>query len=227
MSDRNTLDKNAVVSGSFGFRVDGKHNVLEGNTANNTSGSGVLVMGDSNRLGQNAAAFNENEGFRVVGASNQLTRNTARLNETNGFTIEGDKTVARDNEAIENLGDGFSIFGSESRFTLNTVRLNGSNGFVADGKGHRFIQNTATDSMHAGFIVFFGTGSVFTKNVATANGEEGIRLQLGATGHTLKGNEAFGNGGSSQEDLHDANPLCDSNVWKQNNFGTSNQGCID
>ena len=51
----------------------------------------------------------------------------------------------------------------------------------------------------------------------------GIVLFLGAVENRIHANRAADN---TPWDAEDDNPSCDANVWKANEFGTTNQGCI-
>jgi parallel beta-helix repeat protein len=131
------------------------------------------------------------------------------------------------------LMDGHTIKGLSSFFTA---------GIRALGSGATILGPGTVTGWNDGILLLGGSGKVHGVS-ATGNGSGtavdsagndvrgntmdnfsyGIILGFGATGNTIIGNFAHGNG---VVDLSDGNSNCDSNVWRGNDFGTANQSCI-
>jgi parallel beta-helix repeat protein len=125
---------------------------------------------------------------------------------------------------ISNFGRGIS-FETVTNSQVTGVTLSGNFfGFVvnANSSGNTFSNNTSTGNNQHGFTMNGANNNTFMNNVASNNGAHGILLFVG-TGNHLEGNTAQNNGDT---DLADSNAACDSNVWINNIFTTSNQACI-
>jgi parallel beta-helix repeat protein len=89
---------------------------------------------------------------------------------------------------------------------------------LAGGGGSSVRGVTATGNPSGLGILLASSGNDVRGNVATDN-RIGIAVtNVGASNNKIIGNFAHGN---STVDLIDTNPNCDSNVWRGNDFGTS------
>ena len=132
--------------------------------------------------------------------------------------------ILQQNRAIfSNLGSGFYIGGDGNQLIGNYATLHHA-GYLTDGDNNVLIQNvdagvpddvSATDE---GFGIA-GSRNRLTRNVVT-NEDYGIFVFTGF--NTIENNIAIQNG----FDLLDGTTNCDSNIWQNNIFETSNQACI-
>lgn len=86
--------------------------------------------------------------------------------------------------------------------------------------------NRVTGNSSDGIALRFSptADNMVMKNNASGNGRYGILVSTPSTDNVIKKNKAKWN---SATDLVDLNTNCDSNVWKNNIFVTSNMACID
>jgi parallel beta-helix repeat protein len=153
-----------------------------------------------------------------------------------GFLIDGSSgnNRFRGNVANENAFSGFFLNGAtNSRLEENVANSNDRSGIaLISGGGHKLVRNMTNgngfadpgmcNALGAGIAVV-SSGNQLAKNTANSNCEAGVGVFTGSTDNRILENTALGN---LRFDLFDLNPNCDANVWVQNNFVSSNQGCI-
>ena len=220
---------------------EGKHR-LENLTVQEAAISGFHIQSDSNMLAANSAEDSGFVGFLVSGHKNRLTHNSAKGSHSHGFRLSGDKNKLTSNTAMANE-DGFHVRGDRNRLTKNTATSNDFYGFLDDrGDRNAFVRNTATANRVAGFLVG-GSKGAYSKNITTGNNGSGFEVHPAGRKSRLNGNQAEQNGGhgifllsgteialtknravnndsfgSGRDDLHDANPDCGVNRWRNNEF---------
>lgn len=143
---------------------------------------------------------------------------TVTLN-LNGHSITSDMSPAS-SEGVVDFGGPVSIVGP------GTISGWGEAGIHL--LGNSTVRGVTATGNSFG-IEIRGPGDSVRGNVTTGNADVGMVLDPGATGNTIIGNFAYGNGGrfpGSGVDLFDSNANCDSNVWLGNDFGTANMSCI-
>ena len=163
-------------------------------------------------------------GIWVLSDDNSLTSNTVFQTPDAGVIVLGNNNILQQNRAIlSNFGAGFYIGGDGNRLIRNYATLHHA-GYSTDGDNNVFVQNVyagvpddivATDE---GFGIA-GSGNQLDRNVVT-NEDYGIFVFTGP--NTIENNIAIRNG----FDLLDGTTNCDSNIWQNNIFETSNQPCI-
>ena len=208
---------------------EGKHRVEEVTTTLNTR-NGFHVASDGSRLYRNDADTNELNGFRVDGDKNDLRDNAATTTlRFNGFNVSGDKNKLRLNRAIANDAKGYNIGGDKNKLDQNIASHNDSEGFTVSGNKNTLRKNLATENGYHGYQLQ-GDKNKLIDNQALDNGRAGIRVQNGYEKNLIMKNTASGNdtkGGEPDSDLEDLNPDCGSTRWRDNDFNTSNQACIE
>ena len=123
-------------------------------------------------------------------------------------------------------GCGASCPSTKNVFQGNTSTGNDQHGFTMNGANdNSFRDNNASNNSNGdGLLFFVASGNDANGNTATGNGDSGIAVSSGTgTNNTIKNNTAQNN---TNFDLNDGNTNCDSNSWKNNTFGSSNQACI-
>ena len=186
--------------------------------------NGFLISGNKNYLFRNISREND-KGFTVNQNGNKLTLNVARLNDI-GFMI---RLGAEANHFIKNVAErnafaGFQIEGNRNRLVSNRATGNGQNmvdvGFrIIDAHDNFLGWNQSDKNTGMGFEIrgFFDRSerNVLRGNLAQANEQVGIALQLLAENNTVIENTGKENG---TLDLRDVNPNCDDNTWIDNTF---------
>jgi len=181
-------------------------------------------------------------GIRLVGAMHnsfhaitvELTANPPvhcagyRLDSSNGNVITSNKVLRGGEAAFDDTG--IELFTSNS----NTIQSTEVSDNIADGiqllansDSNVVRSNTVTNNQGHGIQA--GPSSdrnLIQANKVTGSSGSGIYLQLGATFNTVEANTALGNGVVLGFDGQDDNPACDNNDWDSNNFGTTNQPCV-
>ncbi len=159
-----------------------------------------LIMGNNNTIGgttagaRNVISANGIAGIDIIGSGNLVQGNfigmdvtgTAPLGNADGVRIAGSNTV------------GGTTAGAGNDISGNTigVDIDGGTGNLVQGN---FIGTDATGTaplgnsfvgvlIDAGSNNMIGGTTVGAGNVISANGSDGIRLQLGTTGNLLQGN---------------------------------------
>ena len=163
-------------------------------------------------------------GIWVLSDNNSLTSNIVFRAPDASVMILGDNNILQQNRAVlSNLGSGFYIGGDGNQLIGNYATLHHA-GYLTDGDNNVLIQNVdagVSDDVSVtdeGFGIA-GSGNRLTRNVVT-NENYGIFVFTGF--NTIENNIAIRNG----FDLLDGTTNCDSNIWQNNIFETSNQACI-
>jgi len=144
-------------------------------------------------------------GIEFDSATRDMVRSvTLTENQAYGVTVNGGSVVVLEsNTAHDNGGLGFSLNNSSNCvLQLNTAYSNGPG---------------------TGFGLFGADTNLLQYNTAYSNGN-GITLGSGSNDNIIQGNDSNNN---LNYDLVDENLNCDSNHWLNNNFGKSNQSCIE
>jgi parallel beta-helix repeat protein len=231
-----TVDSAKLDLGGFTVTCDGTFDgiLLDGKGAQLLNGTvshcldGVGLVGSGKHTVKNVTSeYNAGVGFNVISDKNRLLSNTACNNDDGGFDIEGNKNTLEDNLSENNGGDGFDIEGNKTIVKDNVAENNADKGFLVQGFFNKLVDNTANNNGGDGFDIE-GDKNHLIGNTANTNGNDGIDVQAGetvrSTGNVIRKNTATGN---AANDLEDGNAACDSNVWKNNTFGTSSQACIE
>ena len=177
--------------------------VGEGNTIVGSTGAGILVTGNDNRLRGNAlgtanSASGNGGGIHVTGNGNQI----------GGGPGDGSSDPVG-NRIWFSSGDAIRIQGNDNRVLANQVgtgasgesRPNGGNGIVVAGTGNQIGGDGGFDRnrvAHNGTGILLGlpsaaSGTEVLRNDVHANRGTGIRIQAGS-GNLLDRNRSFGNG---------------------------------
>lgn len=199
-SDGNTIvDSSAFFCDGAGFDIEGKANVLSGNVA--TGNRNGFDVGDRNRLRENTAASSDFAGFVVRSRRSVLKGNRAVGNAV-GYRVPGIANRLEGNEAENNhTGILLETISRRNVVEANVVADTELHGIVAGGVANRIVQNSVDDS-----------------------GGNGIRTTSVAERTIVRGNVARRN---ASGDLSDDAPACGTNRWRNNEFTTSNQSCIE
>jgi parallel beta-helix repeat protein len=135
----------------------------------------------------------------------------------NGHTVQGPLSPPFAESGVDVQGANAKIVGP------GTITGWGTFGIVLTSGGNGKVRGvTVTNNRDRGIFVS-SAGNDLRGNVITDNEDGGIVLTVDGTANTIIGNSAHGNG---EFDLVDPNANCDSNVWRGNDFGTANIGCI-
>jgi parallel beta-helix repeat protein len=173
-------------------------------------------------------------GLQIENAhDNTITSSEFSNNVSHGVQQQGSNgNVFRGNKATGNLQAGYLLFGNNNLITSTTA----SASIITGNQTHGVIiglgsnGNTVQGSQVLGNVNFGialaqgANNTTVSSNTVNENGR-GITVTLGATVNTIVSNTAQNN---IVFDLEDDNPNCDANVWRHNNFNTTNQPqCID
>jgi parallel beta-helix repeat protein len=180
-------------------------------------------------------------GFLLTNAMNNRFRSiTVELTQNPPIVCAGYRlvnshgNVVTSNEVVRNgevpfINPAFELNGSNSN-TIQSSLLSDNHGGVRllGGSDSNVLRgNTVTNNRGHGIEAGFGADrNLVQANTVTGSLGSGIYLQGGATFNTVQANRAMGNGPLGF-DGQDDNPACDNNTWKANNFGTTNQPCVD
>jgi len=211
----------ALRSSSDGFRVESDRNQVLDSFALLNGGAGFAVAGKANRIAGNAATSNR-QGFDVE-QRNTLERNIASGSEFAGFALRTKSATLRQNRAVGNQL-GFNVRGRSTRLEGNEAE-NNLVGFFFESFSRRnvLVGSVAIGSTLAGILVA-GEANRLLQSRAEENGTEGIRIGAGAKRTVVRASSARDNGA---HDLSDATPGCGTNRWRSNDFGSSNDPCIE
>lgn len=192
---------NATIGQYFLTGVDGP--VGSGNTIVGSTGAGILVDGDGNRMRGNAlgtfvASSGNGTGIQVLGNANEI-----------GGGPGSGASEPVGNRIWYSDGDGIRVQGNDNRVLANDVgvtsggdaRGNGGNGIVIAGAGNQVGGDGGFDRNRVaynstGILLGSPAAAIATevlRNDVHANRGTGIRLQDGS-GSILDRNRIFGNG---------------------------------
>ena len=192
---------------------------------------GVVVQGTGNHTVQNVLILYPaaDPGIEVMSDNNSLISNTVfSIGEFGAVVVWGNNNILQQNRAVLNREDGigtlgFFVGGNANQLTANYARLQ-SAGYITQGDNNVLVQNVHagvpdnTSVTDEGFGIA-GSGNRLTGNVVT---NEDYGIFVFTQSNTIENNIAIRNG----VDLLDGNTNCDSNIWQNNIFQTSNQPCI-
>jgi parallel beta-helix repeat protein len=170
--------------------------------------SHVRILGPGTITGFNA-------GINFEQVSHSSVQDVTSTSNFFGFVVNGGFTA----------GCNQSCPSTKNVFQGNTSTFNDQHGFTMNGANdNSFRDNNASNNGANGLLLFTASGNDVNGNTATGNGDSGIAVSSDTgTNNTIKNNTAQNN---TNFDLNDGNPNCDSNSWKNNIFGSSNQACI-
>jgi parallel beta-helix repeat protein len=190
------------VFGFFGNGISVGIGVPSGN-------SHVSVLGPGTITGFNA-------GINFEQVSHSSVRDVTSTSNFFGIVVNGGFAA----------GCNQSCPSTKNVFQGNTSTFNDQHGFTMNGANdNTFRDNNASNNFNGnGLLLFTASGNDVNGNTATGNGDSGIAVSSGTgMNNTIKNNTAQNN---TNFDLNDGNTNCDSNSWKNNIFGSSNQSCI-
>ena len=117
-------------------------------------------------------------------------------------------------------GDGIGILVVFANGAIHDNAVTDNHTGVHYGPGAGTLRsNDIHDNAANGIELFSSTGVTVVENNSFNNGGDGIHLHAGATGNTVRGNRAHGNGGT---DIFDGNGAPLVNTYSGNTCGTSN-----
>lgn len=211
----------ALRSSSDGFRVESDRNQVLDSFSLLNGGAGFAVAGKANRIAGNAATGNR-QGFDVE-QRNTLERNVASTSQIAGFALRTRSATLRQNRAVGNQ-IGFDVRGRSTRLEGNEAE-NNLVGFFLETFSRRnvLVGSVAIGNTLAG-ILADGEANRLLQSRVEENGAEGIRIASGGRRTVVRASIARGN---AADDLSDATPGCGTNRWRSNDFGTSNDACIE
>ena len=190
---------------------------------------GVVVQGTGKHTVQNVLILypvGADPGIEVTSDNNSLINNTVfSSGQWGAVYVGGNNNILQQNRAILSSGAvGFWMAGDGNQLTGNYATSHHA-GYLTEGNNNVLVENidaglpddqSVTDE---GFGIG-GSGNRLTRNVVT-NENYGIFVFTGS--NTIENNIAVQNG----VDLLDgSNTNCNSNIWQNNIFETSNQACI-
>ena len=213
--------------------------VRNGTVTNFSIGISLESTTDS-RIDAMTSTGNLAPGLQLVFSSdNTITGSDISDNRGSGvLLISSNGNVFRGNRVLGNSLAGYAITPSSfftsnnnlitsSRVSSSIIEGNQTFGVVITAGGNN---NNTVESSHVlgnvanGIYVLGGANNTVRSNTVNQNGR-GIVFNLGATASIIVSNTARDN---AIFDLQDDNPNCDANVWRNNNFITTNQPqCID
>ena len=175
------------------------------------------------------------QGFRVTSSRNTLKKNIAEnIRERSGFLISGTRNVLTQNVAQDmRRGAGFVLIGERHRMIRNRSQDNGielpAPGISVLGDKHTLMKNEVLRNSGDGISLAFSATQVkVMRNDVRFNIRNGIVAQSGAQKNTIMRNVARNNGLiAGTDDLKDRNLNCGTNRWRNNDFGSTTQACID
>jgi hypothetical protein len=171
------------VNGSIGWRVASDGHQLKSIRANDSTGPGVLVLGNLNSISWNEVAgnavgiqvegggnqlkggtvqLNTGDGvwFTATAASNSLQGATVQLNGRNGVLLDGTLNLIKSNGRLnQNTLSGLAGAGSDNTIQSNAADDNSGSGFSISGPGNYFQDNKASKNTLFGFDISGGTSS--------------------------------------------------------------------
>jgi hypothetical protein len=209
----------------------------------------VIIQGEGEHLLKNVLMQAEaSEGIIVIRSTNNwLIGNTANSTNGGGFVVTTNNLVAMAKSvqlARHRSRHRFAVHGSNNILRGNIALFAGEVQFEINGNGNLLVNNTGIGESH--FIDFDISGdfNVVKQNTSSGAGDANYRIR--GNGNHISRNVAFtsrtiGSGGfvvSGQNNVitdnlapgiiaTDTNPLCDSNIWTGNLFGSTNQPCIE
>ncbi|MFC1664689.1 right-handed parallel beta-helix repeat-containing protein [Pseudomonadota bacterium] len=247
------LTQNVECSSNPGVTVDGGSLDLNGFvlSCNNDSNNGVVLTGKGAKLYNGSIGARCDDGVRAQGEGKcQISNVLSTGHNDDGFDIAADGCKLTGNVALGNDDNGFDIDGSKTLLTQNLSRDNGDHGFVS-GSGlekNKYQSNTAAGNGDDGFYIDGGTDHKLQKNLSAENGGDGYDIfsdknnlkqnrsflnwsdgiYIDATNSKIQKNVSSTNNtsASGDKDMFEGTAGCGSNTWKNNVFGTSNDGCI-
>jgi hypothetical protein len=211
----------ALRSSSDGFRIESDRNQVLDSFALLNGAAGFAIAGKANRIAGNAATGNR-QGFDVE-QRNTLERNVASTSQIAGFALRTRNATLRRNRAVGNQL-GFDVRGLSTRLENNEAE-NNRVGFFFEPFARRnvLVGSVAIGSTLAGILVDGEANRLLQSRVAE-NGSDGILVRSTAQRTVVRASVARDNGA---HDLFDGTPGCGTNRWRSNDFGTSNDPCIE
>jgi trimeric autotransporter adhesin len=243
-SSANTLTQdNGSTNGRNGFGLfEGSNgNTLADDTSSDGRGAGIqagfwLQDSSDNSLARNTANDNRYDGLIVINAhgSTRIADSTGNGNGAYGFDANRctGVTFANDSAARNTFGGFFNILSSGTTYSGSSAHDNGGApvGPLDQGEGFYLYEtdsttmtgNLATSNDTDGFQLRGATHTLLRGNKSLANDRIGFGLfadDFGnqSTGNTVDSNLGRGNGVLDAQDTSPAG----SNIWTNNNFGTS------
>jgi parallel beta-helix repeat protein len=185
--------------------------------------NGVNVSGGSNQFTFLTVRNGSGSGFLAPGSGNRYSFVTATGFTDAGFiSIGGNNNVVANSNFSSNLDDGASFFlGSGNTIRSSFATGNVDKGIISGASNTLIAGNLVLRNANGIWLSDGATGSTVKGNVAVGNGH-GIVVHA-STGDSIIGNLAFGNG----LDLQDENANCDADTWMFNVFVTADPlSCI-
>jgi parallel beta-helix repeat protein len=234
------------IVGGARHHLEGVRSRLHGSAHCGGTGIGIRMTDTTdNHVRDSTISDNERWGVQLTGAHrNRLIGNAIQRNQFRPGDLSGNVDLASSNR---NAVRGNDL----SRGGLFGVRVQDSSGnTIADN----LVVETATPAgIGIGVLLVESADNTIQDNVvdrAPAPGTAyiGISIAEGSTENTLRGNEVFHHSGSGivvragttdnvvrgnravdnlPFDAVDENANCDTTTWKNNDFGTVSQACID
>jgi uncharacterized repeat protein (TIGR01451 family) len=158
-----TLRTNNLINDNkfFGIKITGDNNESNDNdvgASGTPNGTGILVEGKNNLLHGDTVTYNTTDGIVIAGSGTSLadgnfvTDETTQHNGGNGIVVSGNfNTLDRNRQVKYNTGEGIKVTGANNYLNENDAEENGQNGIKAtsadgasnnDLKGNEAKNNT-------------------------------------------------------------------------------------
>jgi hypothetical protein len=178
--NRMTVEGNLVSGCGHGLLVEGSDLRVRSNGATGLDGAGIVVVGDSFEITDNAVRGAGYVGFEVhtVSGGGLVKGNLAQDTGGAGFAAWGiDGVVLEDNRALAcgTFGAaGFQLEADDCTLSRNEAVGTFGDGFRIGGDENTIVDCVARDSVADGFDVMWGSFNTLRGCTATGNGGEGL-----------------------------------------------------
>lgn len=225
------VDNLVQASGFDGIRIEADQGVSGLKLERNTSDHHALAGGDGDAIS-------------VLSAAGSLTKTRIADNLASGAgnginaaaDVELQQVKIEDNTAFANDLNGIQVDGKPGSKQVsivgNRADSNGSVGILIACEAVTASRNVAMDNEDG--ILLDGTADKthdtrVEKNAVIGNRHNGIFVDVGVTGAVLQKNRARGNNAAlvAAFDLTEQSADCGSNTWSKNDFGSTNQTCVE
>lgn len=193
---------------------------IRGVTAS-ASNQGLFISSDRNRLVHSNILRGRNDAaVQVDGSNNQLTFNSVAGSDDRGFEINGNDIVGN---RIGGVSEGIQLTGDGNRVLLNHIIGTLERGVEVRAGAHVIAFNLIADGGTDGIALLAdANGNQVHRNAVYANADAGI--EVSTFDNRIERNRVLLN----RVDLQDRTEDCDNNLWKNNEFETSeSDDCVD
>jgi Periplasmic copper-binding protein (NosD) len=213
----------AVTGCVLAVRVGGLGDHIVRDVTASASNQGVLIASDNNRLVNSSILRGHIDAAVQVDGNN----NILRFNDIAGSTDQGFEVNGNDNRIVGNriggVGEGVQLTGNGNHVMGNRIIGTAERGVEVRAGAHVIAFNLIADGGTDGIaLVFDGNGNHVHHNAVYGNADAGI--EVNALDNRIERNRVLLN----RVDLQDRTPGCDNNLWRNNEFETSeSDDCVD